>query len=158
MELKFEIVDLSQFMLEIVERYRSEFDAAQCEVRLTVEPNLRANCDRSRIEQVLGNLFSNAVKFGSRKPVDISAVRDGALIHLTVRDHGIGIRKEDQGRIFERYQRGVSVMRFGGLGLGLYISQQIVNAHQGRIRLASHEGEGSTFTVDLPAMEESKAA
>ena len=67
-----------------------------------------------------------------------------------VKDHGIGIEPEKVSRIFERFERAVSSRSYGGLGLGLYIARQIVEAHGGQIAVASQPGEGSTFTIDLP--------
>ena len=69
---------------------------------------------------------------------------------LLVQDHGIGIAKEDHVRIFERFERAASIKRYGGLGLGLFITCEIVNAHGGSIRVESEPGRGSTFIVELP--------
>jgi signal transduction histidine kinase len=71
-------------------------------------------------------------------------------VRLSVRDHGIGIAPHDAARIFERFERAVSVRHYGGLGLGLFIVRQIVDAHGGRIHLESQPGAGATFTVELP--------
>jgi signal transduction histidine kinase len=76
--------------------------------------------------------------------------RVGGRGELRVRDHGIGIGAQDQARIFERFERAVSSREFGGLGLGLYISRQIVQEHGGDIRVESVPGSGSTFCVELP--------
>jgi signal transduction histidine kinase len=86
----------------------------------------------------------------------IAANGDGA--RLTVRDHGIGIAKDDVGRIFGRFERAVSSRHYGGLGLGLYVAQEIVEAHGGRILVQSKPGEGSAFTVLLPRDEPTAAA
>jgi signal transduction histidine kinase len=67
-----------------------------------------------------------------------------------VRDHGIGISAEDQARIFERFERAVPTRHFGGLGLGLYTSVQILRAHQGSLRVDSQKGQGARFVIDLP--------
>jgi signal transduction histidine kinase len=99
------------------------------------------------------NLLSNAMKYGTGKPVEVSVQHVGMSAKLIVRDHGIGISKGDQKRIFDRFERAVSIKRFGGLGLGLFIVRQIVNAHQGTIRVESELGKGSTFIVELPASQ-----
>jgi signal transduction histidine kinase len=75
---------------------------------------------------------------------------DGQVARLAVRDHGIGIAPTDRERIFERFERASSVRHYGGLGLGLYITRQVVEAHGGTIRVVSHTGAGSTFAVELP--------
>ena len=102
------------------------------------------------MEQVLINLLSNAIKYGAGAPIHVvvRGLADRAL--LVVRDHGIGIAEADQARIFERFERAVSVRNFGGLGLGLYIVRWIVTSHGGTIRVESKPGAGATFLVELP--------
>jgi signal transduction histidine kinase len=102
------------------------------------------------VEQILTNLLSNAVKYGAGSPIDVHLEVSEDTVRLTVRDRGIGIATDHQARIFERFERAVSARHFGGLGLGLYIARQIVNAHGGEIGVRSSPGEGSTFTVVLP--------
>lgn len=106
--------------------------------------------DRRRVQQVLSNLLSNALKYGAGKPVEVTvhARLDGAV--LTVRDHGIGMAPEHFSRIFRRFERVASIRQYGGLGLGLYITQQIVEAHGGTVLASSRLGEGATFTICLP--------
>jgi signal transduction histidine kinase len=72
------------------------------------------------------------------------------MAHLAVTDHGIGLSPEQQTRIFEKFERAVSEWQYGGLGLGLWIARHIVEAHAGRITVASEPGKGSTFVVELP--------
>jgi signal transduction histidine kinase len=105
--------------------------------------------DRTRLEQVVTNLVTNAARYGHGKPIDITVAADARSVRLVVRDHGIGIAPEDQRRIFERFERAAS-RNFGGLGLGLYIARQIVEAHGGSIHVSSELGVGSSFTVELP--------
>jgi signal transduction histidine kinase len=106
--------------------------------------------DRSRIEQVFTNLLTNALKYagGTRIRV-VTEARDGAA-RLIVEDHGVGIALEHQERIFQPFERAVSYVNVSGLGLGLYIVRQIVEAHRGHIHLESEPDHGATFTVDLP--------
>jgi signal transduction histidine kinase len=99
---------------------------------------------------VIANLLSNACKYGAGKPIRVEVGLDGKLARLSVRDHGIGIAPADRERIFERFERAASARHYGGLGLGLYITRQVVEAHGGTIRVASHAGAGSTFSVELP--------
>jgi signal transduction histidine kinase len=106
--------------------------------------------DRLRLEQVLTNLVSNAVKYGRGAPVDIAISTSAAEVELSVRDRGIGISEEDQRRLFHRFERAVPTRSYAGFGLGLWICRELVRAHGGDIRLESTVGEGATFTVRLP--------
>jgi signal transduction histidine kinase len=106
--------------------------------------------DRLRIEQVVENLLSNALKYGGAQPISVIVERNGEEARLTVRDRGIGIDAADQQRIFDRFERAVASQRAGGFGLGLWITKQIVDAHGGSIRVESTPGSGSAFLVELP--------
>lgn len=106
--------------------------------------------DPIRIEQVISNLVSNAVKYGRGGPVRVSVRAAGDRARVEVQDRGIGIAPEDQARIFGRFERAVPSRNYGGLGLGLWIVKRLVEAHGGTIRVASAPGEGALFTVELP--------
>src|SRR5690606_30651538 len=108
--------------------------------------------DSTRLQQVVTNLLNNAVKFTERGGrVDVRLVRDDRGVELTVTDTGVGISPEDIGTIFELFQQSALSQRKGGLGLGLSISKQLVEAHGGQIRVESPgPGLGSTFSVRLP--------
>ena len=95
------------------------------------------------------NLLSNALKYGAGKPIEIVVHCDDDNASLTVRDHGIGIDAVDQARIFERFERAVS-LNYGGLGLGLHIAREIVIAHGGTIHVESERGQGAAFVVAIP--------
>jgi signal transduction histidine kinase len=114
-------------------------------------PGIVGCWDRLRLDQVVSNLLSNAMKYGGeRKLIEIAVACDEGNVAISVRDHGVGMSPEDQDRIFERFERLISVRHFGGFGLGLWIVRQIVEAHGGRVRVESVLGEGSKFTVELP--------
>ena len=106
--------------------------------------------DAFRVEQIVVNLISNALRYGEGQPVEISlaATQNSAVIE--VRDHGIGISGKDQERIFDAFERVVQHDRSGGLGLGLFITKQLVDAHGGAITLQSQPGHGALFSVTLP--------
>jgi signal transduction histidine kinase len=150
LKIEREEMDLSESIRSIAEHYSEPIRRTGCGLEVFVQDGIRGNWDRFRIEQVLTNLLTNAMKYCAGNPVEIHAEanRDEARIH--VKDHGIGIAAEDQARIFKRFERAVSSKHFGGLGLGLYISKQIVESHGGKILVESEFGKGTTFTVVLP--------
>jgi signal transduction histidine kinase len=122
---------------------------AGCDVKVNAEPVV-GRWDEFRIEQVLINLLTNAMRYGKDAPLDIEVVRAGDRARLTLRDRGPGIGADDQKRIFQQFERAGDRKRGGGLGLGLYISEQIVRAHAGEISVVSEPGAGATFIVELP--------
>jgi two-component system, OmpR family, sensor kinase len=148
--LEREAVDLGEVTREMTERFREEARAAGCDLRLSIASPARGHWDRLRLEQVITNLVSNAIKYGGGAPVDLSVRTDGAVATLAVRDYGIGVSAEDLDRIFERFERAVSSKAYAGLGLGLYITRRIVEAHGGHIRADRASGSGTVFTVTLP--------
>jgi signal transduction histidine kinase len=99
---------------------------------------------------VVTNLLSNAVKYGRGNPIQLLTETVEDRVRLSVKDGGIGIAAEDLTRLFNRFERAVSERNYGGFGLGLWISRQIVEAMGGRIHVTSQPGVGSTFTVELP--------
>ncbi|MGK3960724.1 AAA family ATPase [Sorangium sp. So ce118] len=143
-------VDLAALAREVVERMGQQLADARCSVQLDLDEAVIGRWDPSRVEQVLINLLSNAMKYGAGGPIHVVARRLADRALLAVRDHGIGIAKSDQARIFERFERAVSVRNFGGLGLGLYIVRWLVASHGGTIRVESEPGAGATFIVELP--------
>ncbi|WP_425440856.1 sensor histidine kinase [Polyangium sorediatum] len=143
-------MDLTTLACEAVDGLQHQITAAGCTVELVASEPVVGRWDRFRIEQVFINLLTNAIKYGMGKPITVGARRVGPRAEFWVEDRGMGIPKEDQARIFERFERAVSSRSFGGLGLGLYIARQIVEAHGGTIRVCSEPGHGATFTVELP--------
>ena len=97
--------------------------------------------DRFRIETVVSNLISNALKFGAGRRIDVIVSSDDQVGRLSVTDRGPGISPEDQARIFGKFERAVPDRHYGGFGLGLWIARQIVEAHGGTIHVTSEAGE-----------------
>jgi signal transduction histidine kinase len=158
LRLRVEQVDLGVLVREILSRLEGQLAQSRCGLSLSADEAVVGMWDRSRIEQVIVNLLSNAMKYGAGKPIEIELSGTAASARLRVRDHGIGIAAEDQARIFERFERAVSARQYAGLGMGLWIVRKIVAAHGGSIRVDSRPGAGATFTIELPLKAPSWAA
>jgi signal transduction histidine kinase len=143
-------VNLEQLAREVVERYRPQWESSRSRVEVDAKLSPKGAWDRLRIEQVVTNLLTNAIKYGKGKPIRVVVSGDAEHARISIQDQGIGISAEDQARIFNRFERVGSIKRFAGLGLGLYVTRQIVAAHGGTIQLESSPARGSTFTVELP--------
>ncbi|MFN8476156.1 MAG: ATP-binding protein [Anaerolineae bacterium] len=150
LELSREETDLTEVVASVVERYAGEAADHGSEIRVDARSVVVGNWDEHRLDQVVTNLLTNAIKYGAGKPIDISIDADADCALLTVEDRGIGIAPDQLPRIFDRFERAVTARTYGGIGLGLYITRQIVEAHGGRIEVASAVDQGSTFTVILP--------
>ncbi len=148
--MQFVLVDLSQLIQDLVERMADQLRLADCRVEMMLLPKIEGRWDASKIEQVFCNLLVNAMKYGKGKPIKISMLADKTKVYVTIEDHGMGIALENQERIFQRFERAISANEISGLGLGLYISREIIHAHHGQITVESEVGKGSKFTVELP--------
>ncbi len=150
LELSRERVELGELVRAVLARAQEAIQHSGSEVDLRAPAPVVGNWDRRRLETVVTNLVSNAVKFGGGKPIEIVVDATADRATLTVRDHGIGISIEDQKRIFVRFERAVSERHYGGFGIGLWVARQAVEAHGGGIRVQSEHGRGSEFVVELP--------
>jgi signal transduction histidine kinase len=139
--------DLANVVRAVVARSRDE-DGASIEV--APSRPVSGFWDPLLLEAIVSNLVSNALKFGAGKPVEVAITANPDLATFRVTDHGIGIDPSDQERIFQRFERAVPEQHFGGFGVGLWIARQAAEAHNGRIRVSSVPGAGSTFVVELP--------
>jgi PAS domain S-box-containing protein len=151
LQLQLEMVDAA----EVVRDAAARLSAMAVETGSVLEVEAPERCtgmwDRMRLEQIVTNLLSNALKYGGGQPVRMRLEEQGAgSIVLSVRDGGIGMEPGVLGRIFGRFERGHSGRHYPGLGLGLYITRQIVTALEGTISVESVPGQGSLFTVVLP--------
>jgi two-component system sensor histidine kinase SenX3 len=150
-----EPVPVHRVLAEAVERVRPTAELRGITIEVP-EPSRRLalNGERRQLVSALYNLLENAVKYSDDgATVEISAATDGSWVELAVRDHGIGIPARDLERIFERFYRvdRARARDTGGTGLGLAIVRHVASNHGGDVRVDSHEGEGSTFTLRLPA-------
>lgn len=146
-----EDVDLSRVAEDVVAAMTREAEAAGSSIGLATSGPVAGRWDRVRLEQIIGNLLSNAIRFagGSRIEVVVQA-RSAETAILVVRDHGPGIAVDIQPRIFDRFERADTRQKKGGLGLGLWIVQRLSERMGGRAAVDSLPGRGSTFTVTLP--------
>ena len=156
LELERTTVDLTVLVENLVNRFKEQFEEKGIHINFNSTEDVKGNWDGFRIEQVILNLLTNAVKYGEGMPIDISVRQKGESAFIVVKDYGIGIPRASQTKIFKRFERAVSPMEYSGLGLGLYISEKIVAAHSGNIFLESEPGRGSIFTVRLPFKKENE--
>jgi len=143
-------VHLQDLILDILERSQLEIQKSSSRIDLKFDAQPIGDWDPMRIEQIFLNLLTNAFKYGNGQPIEIAVSESATHAILAVRDHGIGISPENHSRIFERFERVASIRHYSGLGLGLYITRELVLAHGGSIRVQSELGKGSTFIVELP--------
>ena len=142
--------DLVQLTANLLDNFAPQVTVADCSVALQAGEPVMGTWDEFRIEQVVANLLSNALRYGGKGPIEVTVYAHQGFARLEVRDHGIGISKENQNRIFQQFERVSAKQVVAGLGLGLFISEQIVVAHGGTITVESALGEGSLFRVSLP--------
>lgn len=142
--------DLTEAVRELGERFRHAVESARCALVVEGEAGVVGEWDRTRIEQVLTNLLSNALKYGAGRPVRITVRGDETSARVEVCDQGPGVPEADRARIFRRFERAVSFRNYGGLGLGLYMAREIVEAHGGTIAVTAGDARGATFVVTLP--------
>ncbi len=142
--------DLAALTLAVVDRTAEAAGRAGCPLRVDAPTPVPGHWDPWRLEQVVSNLLANALKYGAGKPVELRVTVVEQRARLTVTDEGVGIPLEDQARIFERFERSGGARHFGGLGLGLWVARQVVDAHQGTLSVRSAPGAGATFTLELP--------
>jgi PAS domain S-box-containing protein len=143
--------DVVRVVREAVERLREEAQRAGCALQLaTGEGPANGSFDPLRIDQVVTNLVSNAIRYGAGQPIEVAVERTPSRVRIQVKDHGCGIAPEHLGMLFGRFQRIATGSHQTGLGLGLYISRHIARAHGGDILARSEVGKGSEFVVELP--------
>ena len=151
-------VELSGLLQRVVHDLAPQAVAAGSSFVLETIEEASGWWDEFRIEQIVVNLLTNAVRYGGQQPVRVSMRVDADWVQVDVRDQGPGIPQEQQEIIFEPYERGEGNEVPSGLGLGLYISRQLAQAHHGSLGLRSRPGEGAVFSLRLPRGESNQAA
>lgn len=143
-------VNFSDLVLDILERYSDQLSEAGCDMKVDIKPSVIVYCDPFRAEQVIVNLLSNVIKYANKGTIKMTLARENGSASLKLQDNGPGIAPEKLETIFERFKRGNRHEGISGLGLGLYIAKQIMDAHHGSIKVESSLGVGSTFTLNFP--------
>jgi signal transduction histidine kinase len=143
-------VDLRDVVREVLDRFELEIQRRHVTLKVNAPDPAPGIWDAARIDQVITHLISNALKYGAGRPVEVSVRVEASQAVVVVRDHGIGIPEDEQIKIFGRFADVLAATHHAGMGLGLWIAQQIVQANGGRIKVDSRPEQGSTFTVELP--------
>jgi len=134
----------------LLAREADQLDWRRCPVELTSPDPVVGRWDRGLLDQIFSNLLSNAMKYGHGKPISVSLRPTPTRVRLEIRDQGIGIAAGDQARIFEKFERAAEEEKGSSLGIGLWLTREMVRAMGGSIRVQSVIGAGSTFMVELP--------
>lgn len=149
-KLERESVDLVELTRSVIDSLEAGRQLKGSAIELRGAGSVVGTWDSARLEQVVSNLLDNAIKYGEGRPITVDVTAKDGRAHLVVRDRGIGISPEAMKRLFNPFERGVSVQHYGGLGLGLYIARRIVRMHGGTISVESELGKGAAFDVELP--------
>jgi signal transduction histidine kinase len=142
--------DLSLLVRQLAEDLTPLAKESEVEFVLQIDSEVQGHWDAFRIEQIIINLLTNAVRYGKGKPVHVTLAMEGEHAVIKVADQGVGIAEHEQKKIFEAFERSGDNEVKAGLGLGLYISRKLAEAHAGEISVVSQKNQGSTFTLRLP--------
>ncbi len=149
-EISLNHFDFSELVREVASRLEQPAKSAKSNLELNLDNGLFGNWDRHRMEQVLTNLVSNAIKHAPGSSIRISAMLTGTRLRLVVEDSGAGIPEDKLAKIFDRFERAAASKNISGMGLGLYIVKKIVDVHEGSIKVESQPQKGSKFTIEIP--------
>jgi two-component system, sensor histidine kinase len=150
MSYNFSNFSLNQLVQEVAGNLKGAFELSGSELVIHLGEDHEITGDKYRLEQVLVNLLNNALKYGSQLPVELSTVHETGVMKVKVKDSGRGIPQEFQEKIFDKFERGRQDSSISGLGLGLFISREIVLAHGGQIAVKSRLEQGAEFSFTLP--------
>lgn len=145
-----EPTDLRVLVKLAADQLRDVVERSGSSLRVIDGPAVIAAVDRRALETVISNLISNAAKYGRGKPIEINIGETDATVRVEIRDEGLGIAEADLKRIFGRFERAVLPEHYGGLGIGLWIVRNLIEAHGGQIEVTSRANQGSTFRIELP--------
>lgn len=148
--MSYEYFNLEDYIEEFLERATTGLPNFTKLTKISVNAPVIVRWDRFRIEQVILNLFTNAIRYGGNSAIHFTVTAGGGYAYIKVKDHGPGIPKKDHKKIFERYERVNHDRVKDGFGLGLYLCSEIIKNHQGLIKLESAVGEGATFELQIP--------
>ncbi|MBI1861861.1 MAG: HAMP domain-containing histidine kinase [Deltaproteobacteria bacterium] len=148
--------ELNDLIQNTVLRYRHIALNSGCSIAIESTEIIHGWCDRARLDQVVGHLLSNAIKYGAFHPITISLSAEGVSAKIAIRDQGMGISNELRPRLFDGYGDLNRSTVATGFGLGLYVSKQIVEKHGGTLTVESELGKGSVFVVQLPLHSEDR--
>jgi two-component system, chemotaxis family, CheB/CheR fusion protein len=149
-QLELADVNVAGLVEDVVARFADQASQSRTAIDVDVEDGVLARWDERRIGQVVVNLVSNALKYAPGSPIRTSLRREGSRARIVVEDSGPGVSPEHQATIFDRFERAGASISVGGLGLGLFISRRIAEAHGGTIEVQSEPGRGARFVVELP--------
>ncbi len=150
MNYHLKVIYLSDLVKEVTEAIHPQFSASGTQLEIRGESNPAVMVDSYRMEQALVNLLNNALKYGAGKPVIVSVTTKNNQAQLTVMDHGMGIPETLVSKIFDKFERGGKDSSIAGLGLGLYITHEIIKVFKGTIEVRSVVGEWTEFVITLP--------
>ncbi len=151
LKLEPETFDLAALVRDVADEFAEAARHAGVAVTVTAPESLPVCLDRLATEQITDNLVSNALKYGARTPVEVSAAAHGEQLRIRVRDGGAGIPASDRARVFECFERAVGQNeRHSGFGVGLWVVRQLIQAMDGMVTIEDAPGRGALFTVTLP--------
>jgi signal transduction histidine kinase len=149
-DLRPELTDLSAVVRQTLTEMKPLIEHSRCELRVSVSQPQTGFWDPMRLEQVIWNLVSNALKYGAGTAVDVTISGDQETATFSITDHGIGIAPEEHDLVFRKFERLSEHTKHTGFGIGLWLVKRNVDAMGGSIALASKVGAGTTITVTIP--------
>jgi PAS domain S-box-containing protein len=155
-ELQMADCDLGKVVEGVIERLIEQASNAGSKFSLSLAHGINVRADKFRLEEAITNVVMNAIKFGRGRPIDIEVTSRDRSAVVTVQDRGIGIPPEDLSRIFGRFEQTTTSRNYGGLGLGLYIANQIVEQHGGTIRAENRHNGGACIVIEIPRLADAR--